>query len=96
MDIPMKAKVQCVDGPCGHLTQVIINPTNRNITHVVVKEWQSPHTERLVPTRYLTETIGDVIRLRCSRHELSEMRSLVLTEFVLAQMPDVDDGAFEY
>ena len=96
MDIPMKAKVQCVDGPCGHSTRVIINPTNRKITHVVVEERQSPHAERLVPIRHLTETTGDMIRLGCSRHELSEMRPLILTEFVCAQMPDLDDASFEY
>jgi sporulation protein YlmC with PRC-barrel domain len=96
MDIPMKAKVQCVDGPAGQSTQVIINPTNKKITHVVVKERQSPHAERLVPIRYLTEATGDVIRLRCSRRELSEMQPLVLTEFVRSQMPSMDDRSFEY
>lgn len=96
MDIPMKAKVQCADGPGGHSTQVIINPTNRKITHVVVKERQSPHAERLVPIRYFTETTGDMIRLRCSRHELSEMRPLVLTEFVHAQVRDLEDGSYKY
>ena len=96
MDIPMKARVQCADGPGGHSTQVIINPTYRKITHVVVKERQSPHAERLVPIRYFTETIGDMIRLRCSRHELSEMRPLVLVEFVRAPVRDLDDGSYEY
>ena len=96
MDIPMKAKVQCVDGHGGNSTQVIINPTNRKITHVVVKERQSPHAERLVPIRYLAEATGDMIRLRCSRHVLSEMPPLVRTEFVCAQMPDLDDASFEY
>jgi sporulation protein YlmC with PRC-barrel domain len=96
MDIPMKAKVQCTDGPGGHSTLVIINPTNKKITHVVVRERQSPHAERLVPIRYITDTTDDVIHLRCSRHELSEMRPLVLTEFVQAKMPALHDGSHEH
>jgi sporulation protein YlmC with PRC-barrel domain len=93
MDIPMKAKVHCADGPGGTSTMVIINPTSRKITHLVVKERQSPHTERLVPIRYITDTGDDVIRLNCSRHGLSEMQPLVRTEFVRAEMPDFDEGS---
>ncbi len=95
MDIPMKAKVQCADGPAGHSTLVIIDPTNNKITHVVVKERQSPHIERLVPIRYVTDTADDLIHLCCSWRQLSEMRPLSLTEFVRADMPDVDDKSYE-
>ena len=93
MDIPMKAKVHCADGPGGTSAMVIINPTNQRITHMVVKERQSPHVERLVPIRYIADTTDDVIRLTCSRHELTAMQPLVRTEFVLAEMPDFDEGS---
>jgi sporulation protein YlmC with PRC-barrel domain len=92
MEIPMKAKVQCADGPGGQPTRLIVDPANRRITHLVVKERQRPQAERLVPIRYVTDTTGDLICLRCSRRDLSDMRPLVVTEFVWAQMPDRDDG----
>jgi hypothetical protein len=50
-----------------------------------------------VPLRFIVETADDLIRLRCTRRELSEMRALVLTEFIQAEMPDVVEyGADEY
>lgn len=96
MDIPMKAKVECADGPGGYSTRVVIDPTNRKMTHVVVKERRSPHSERLVPIRYISDTTGDRIRLRCSRHELSEMRALVLTEYVQDEIRDADEAPYGY
>jgi sporulation protein YlmC with PRC-barrel domain len=91
MDIPVEAKVHCVDGPGGESTQVIIYPTTNKVTHVVVKERQAPHTERLVPLRSVVETADDLIRLRCTRRELSGMRAFILTEFVRAEIPGYED-----
>jgi sporulation protein YlmC with PRC-barrel domain len=93
MEISMKAKVQCSDGHGGQPTLLIIDPTDRRITHLAVKEGQPPHAERLVPFRYVAGTDGEVIRLRCTRAALSQMQPLVLTEFVRASMPDLDDGS---
>ncbi len=92
MEIPMKAKVQCTDGAGVQPTMLLVDPTNNRITHLVVKERQPPQAERLVPIRCVRDTTGEVIRLRCSLHDLSEMRPLVMTEFVRAEMPDLDDG----
>jgi sporulation protein YlmC with PRC-barrel domain len=95
MDIHVDAKVHCNDGPCGQSTQVIVNPTTKKITHLVVKERQSPHTERLVPIRFVVDTADDLIRLGCTRHELSKMSPFIKTEFVRAEIPDYE-GASEY
>jgi hypothetical protein len=46
MDIPVKAVVQCTDGPGGRSTYVVVNPITEQVTHLVVKERQP----RLVPT----------------------------------------------
>ena len=34
MDIPINAEVSCLDGPCGRTTNLILNPTTEEITHV--------------------------------------------------------------
>ena len=86
IDIPIDARVQCSDGLGGRSTLVIINPTTKKVTNVVVRERQDPHTERLVPIRYVVETTDDQIRLSCPRHELSEMREFIQTEFVRADL----------
>jgi sporulation protein YlmC with PRC-barrel domain len=93
VDIPIDAKVQCSDGLGGRSTLVIINPTTKKVTNVVVREGQDPHTERLVPVRYVVDADDDLIHLSCSRHKLSEMREFVKTEFVRADIPDYEDVA---
>jgi sporulation protein YlmC with PRC-barrel domain len=96
MDIPIDAKVQCSDGLGGRSMLVIVNPTTKKVTNVVVRERQDPHTERLVPIRYVVETTDDLIRLSCPRHKLSEMREFIQTEFVRADFrafPDFEDYA---
>jgi sporulation protein YlmC with PRC-barrel domain len=70
---------------------VIINPTTKKVTNVVVRERQDPHTERLVPMRYVVDADDDLIRLSCPRHKLSEMREFIRTEFVRADIPDYED-----
>ena len=50
-----------------------------------------------MPLRFVVETVDDLIRLRCTRRELSEIRVLIHTEFIQAEMPDVVEyGADEY
>ena len=56
MDIPMNAEAYCADGLCGHSAYIIVNPISRQVTHLVVKERTAPHTERLVPVRWVMET----------------------------------------
>lgn len=87
MDIPMNAEVRCSDGLCGHTTGIIVNPITQKITHVVVKEKQSPHTERLVPENYILEATPESIHLRCKDGELSAFDEFVVFRFVQADMP---------
>ena len=48
MEIPVQAQVQCTDGVCGRSVYVLINPVIEQVTHVVVREDSSPHTEYIV------------------------------------------------
>jgi sporulation protein YlmC with PRC-barrel domain len=91
MEIPIDAKVHCSDGLGGRSTLVIINPTTKKVTNVVVRERQDPHTERLVPIRYVVDATDDLIRLSCPRQKLSEMWEFIQTEFVRAGVPDFED-----
>ncbi len=40
-NIPINAKVECTDGPAGEETNIIINPTTRQVTHIVVQDKKS-------------------------------------------------------
>jgi hypothetical protein len=82
MEIPIKATVQCTDGPGGEATHVVVHPDAMKVTRLVVRETKSPHVERLVPFKFVEEGATNEIRLRCSRQELSKMKSFVRTELV--------------
>jgi len=87
MDIPIDAEVQCTDGVGGRSTSVILHPTSRRVTHVVVKQDTFPHMERLVPVGMVAETTPDQIHLNCSKQELHSLEPFVETEFVSGESP---------
>jgi hypothetical protein len=79
-DVPLEARVECADGPCGKSVAIIANPTTRGVTHIVV---ETRHSEaRLVPVDQVVETAHDLVRLRCSRDELAGMEPFVETHYV--------------
>jgi sporulation protein YlmC with PRC-barrel domain len=82
MDIPVNAEVHCTDGPYGRSTYIILNPTTRRVTHLVVQEKRFPHAEYLVPIDDVVEATPHLIRLRCTGHELKEFETFIETEFV--------------
>ncbi len=88
IDIPLNAKVECVDGSYGESTCVIINPITKNVTHFVVqgKGFHSPK-EHLVPIDQIVETTSDTIRLDCTKDELAAMQPFVKTHYIKSKAP---------
>jgi sporulation protein YlmC with PRC-barrel domain len=94
MDMPVNAEVQCVDGACGRSTYVVLKPRMDEVTHLVVKEKQAPHIERLVPIDMVEETTADLIRLRCNADELSKMQPFMKVEYVEVDFPPYVGGPY--
>lgn len=90
MDIPVGVEVHCADGLCGRSTYVLINPVRKEVTHLVVREVESPHAERVVPIEAVSETASDVILLRYTRDELNKMNPFIQTEYIREEMPDLE------
>ena len=66
IDIPLSAKVECVDGLCGQSTAIVVNPVTKDVTYFVVRdETGSSPVERLVPVDQISETTKTLIRLDC-------------------------------
>jgi sporulation protein YlmC with PRC-barrel domain len=82
MDIPIGVEVICSTQVCGRSTYTVINPVNDRVTHLVVAEKSFPHIERLVPVDYIVESAPTFIRLRCTRHELSDMDNFIETDYI--------------
>jgi len=87
-DLPVDAEVQCTNGACGRSTYIVLDPAAEQVTHLVVKEKQPPHVERLVPIDEVVDSNLDVIRLRCSQQELAHMEAFADTEYVQVDLPD--------
>ena len=81
MDIPLNAKVSCLDGPCGQSTYLVLMPTNEEITHVVVRDDFFPETEYLVPIDRIAESTPRINSLNCNREELSKLPIFKQMEF---------------
>jgi hypothetical protein len=79
-ELRLKADVVCADGPAGHLTDVILDPTTENVTHVVVEVKGFGHPQHLVPVALLEAGAGREVRLRCSRAELAQTEYFTETE----------------
>ena len=80
-NIPVNAKVECTDGQGGESTYLIIDPTSRKLTHVVIETKFPDPVERLVPVKYVVETSSDTINLSCTKEELAQMEPFTETHF---------------
>jgi sporulation protein YlmC with PRC-barrel domain len=96
MDFPLNAKVYCADGECGHSTCLIVNPVSRQVTHLVVAEKRAPHSERLIPVKWIDETAPDMVLLSCNRDKFGNMRPFVETEYLREALPDYDNAPEDY
>ena len=66
MKLELESPVRCLDGPFGELADVIVEPTTRRLTHLVVKP-QPDGPVCLVPIELVVHEDGDtVVSLRCS------------------------------
>lgn len=87
MDVPVGAEVRCRDGACGQSTYVLVNPVRQQITHLVVREHDPPHPERVVPVDEVIDATPETITLACSIARLKEMEPFVETEYIRENMP---------
>ena len=88
MEIPLNAQVECTDGVCGSSTYMLINPVSEQVTHLVVRDNSSPHTEYIVPVDLVSATIEGTIQLNCSQAELEKMDPFIQTGFIQEKVPD--------
>jgi hypothetical protein len=85
MDIPLNAAVRCADGEAGRTTFVILNPLNRQVTHLVVKSGGIfAGEDRLVPVDYIVEATPEAVLLRCTLAELEQMKPFTEFQFLPA------------
>jgi sporulation protein YlmC with PRC-barrel domain len=93
MEIPLQAQVECADGDCGRSENIIVNPIDERVTHLVVRESSSPDRQYLVPLSFVSGVLAGTIRLSCGRQELEKMEPFVKNVFIEIKVPDRYPGA---
>jgi sporulation protein YlmC with PRC-barrel domain len=66
-------KARCSDGECGRVSQVIIDPVDDKVTHVIVEPEHREGLGRLVPLE-LVEPHAHGVDLRCTRAEFDRLK----------------------
>jgi sporulation protein YlmC with PRC-barrel domain len=75
MRLELGCPVQCSDGPVGKLADVVIDPTRRRVTHLVVEPHHAHGAARLVPAELASAdgATPPAISLRCTGEELRRL-----------------------
>ena len=87
MEIPLNAQVECSDGVCGRSEFILINPVSKEVSHLVVKENNNDHKDRIVPVEKISGTIADTIQLTCSKADIADMDPFIVTRFIKERGP---------
>lgn len=99
MRLELGCPVRCTDGPFGEVADVVVDPTDRRVTHLVIAPHRRHGLARLVPIELAAAEDGSelAVALRCTGEEARRFPSVVgfaylrLGEFPLDD-PDWDVG----
>ena len=102
MRLEIGGRIDCSDGTFGELADVVIDPTTKRVTHLVVKAQGEPWVERLVPVEMADpgDGVRQTVTLRATAEEVrrlppvQEVAYLQLGDFPLDD-PDWDVGIQE-
>lgn len=87
MKFPLDVDVHCADGLCGRSTHIILNPVTEQVSHIVVKEEQSPGVERLVSVKLVADTAAEVILLSCTKEIFAKLEPFNQPDFIYTDVP---------
>jgi hypothetical protein len=88
--LPLGARVQCTDGHGGSVTQLIVDPLARRLTHIVVQDYTVPAVEHLVPIARVAETTHDGVTLDCTRDTLAALEPFAEERYISSNASDYE------
>jgi uncharacterized membrane protein len=95
-ELPVDAKAICTDGEVGWVTDVVVDPAKRSVTHIVVRENEASAREFLVPLDQVTESSRAAVNLSFKRAELTRFSEFTTTHYVPASSPEAQPVVAEW
>ncbi len=82
MDIKIGSTVETTDGKTGHIQRIVMDPSTRQITHLVLRlGWLAPR-DVVIPIRSVEEWDESRIALNIDRDQLEHMPDFIERHFV--------------
>ena len=95
MRLELGSPVHCTDGPFGEVADVVVDPTKRRLTHLVVEPHDDDAPARLVPIELVSPQEGSLpaISLRCTVEEAGRLEPVREFAYLrLGEAPKEDPG----
>ena len=95
MRLELGSPVNCTDGLFGKLADVVVDPTQRSVTHLVVEPDGDHRKARLVPIELASadEDETPAIAVRCSVEEADQLEPVEEYAYIrLGESPDLEPG----
>ncbi|HEX9439141.1 MAG TPA: AMP-binding protein [Roseiflexaceae bacterium] len=86
--IPVGASVYCTDGYGGILTQLVIDPVARRVTHIVVQDGALQALDHLVPVERIASAARDRVILDCTQADLSTFEPFTEAHYIRSGAKD--------
>ena len=100
IEFPLNTAVHCQGELLGETIELVIDPGDNQITHLVVKEKYQPYIERLVPIRYIEGIFSSKVNLCCTKDEFSEMDIFCEKGMVMQShnnpVSDMKNGVYQF
>ena len=71
----------CTDGPCGQVKGVVVDPAQRELTHLVIEPAHREGLDRRAPLDLIEDSSPEV-RLRCTTSEFENLSLAEETDFL--------------
>lgn len=95
MHLDIGTAVRCSDTALGELADIVIDPTTRRVTHLVVEPHKGIYARRLVPIDLVRPREGGEIVLDCSLDEAADLEHAEEMAYLrLGEFP-VDDPRYD-
>jgi sporulation protein YlmC with PRC-barrel domain len=91
--LELGSPVNCTDGPFGELADIVVDPTKRTVTHLVVEPHHDHGQARLAPIDLASVQEGQppAVTLRCSIEEAGRLELVQEYAYLrLGEVPDKD------